>query len=803
MNFKNIFLNLLLLIMFLIQPKLSLHAQESLTTVIGQVLNSIDKAPVPDVNVFFKSSSNGVKTNDEGFFMIKSYDPKQTVLVFSSIGYQKKEIRIKSGKSIGMQVLLDEHYTMLQDVIVIPGANPAIPLLKNVRRFKQVNDITQYSDITIEQREQNLALLGKVNQRNVNRRIFNALTAGALTKHDSALIVPLFMSENTYLQNGKIKTKISKNTFASPEKSQLFAEQLVGEVQSSVNFYQNTFLFMDKNLISPLSANGTLYYKYFLSDSIKKDNNKLYKVNFYCNNPKNLAFNGTMWIDSATFALVSIDAKLSPLANINYIRHLSIAQRFEKSDNNLWIPSEEKITMNMLYEVMADSINQKPELFISKKTVSVFGENLPPRDENFAGSEYEAAEIDERLSLLNDTRLIKTAKWIADIAITGYIPVGKIEIGKIQEIMRLTDIEGFKMNLPLRTNEKMWKDFGLGGHFGYGFKNREPAYSGYAQMKLNRKLNTVFRIGYTNEYRRIDYNYNNFMLRENPLVTGDADIANTIIGFRTGTRLNRRKELHAMLTSDINSDLETKLVFRQIELLPSGWLPMTLGNENISSIKYSSLVLAGRLSFDERTYDDHFQRIHIRNYRPLFYAMLQAGQFEAGKISGNYAKFQATVKQDVNLGFGKWIYILQGGLTLGDLPYPLLDIPAGSESYGYSYDKFSLLYSMEYVTDKYLLMHNDLITDGLLFNQIPLIKHLNLREMFSFKILYGGLRNSHKNMLDFPDFVYPVQNPYMEIGVGVANIFRVLNLQSVWRLSDNARPGTTRWGILGNLRISL
>ena len=116
-----------------------------------------------------------------------------------------------------------------------------------------------------------------------------------------------------------------------------------------------------------------------------------------------------MWIDSATYALVSIEAKLSPLANINYIRQLSIAQRFEKNDNNLWIPSEEKITLNMHYEVMADSLNQKPELFISKKTISSVTGNLPPRDENFAGTEYEKTEIDQRLAMLNDTRLLRTA----------------------------------------------------------------------------------------------------------------------------------------------------------------------------------------------------------------------------------------------------------------------------------------------------------------------------------------------------------------------------------------------------------
>lgn len=803
MNRKNFKLNIFLLIYFLISVPFSLKAQEALTTVVGQVINSIDKTPVPNVNIFFKNTTNGVKTNDEGFFMIKSNDLRQTVLVFSSVGYSRKEIRIKPGKSVGMQVHLNEEYTLLQDVIVVPGANPALALMKKVRNLRTINDISRYSDITVEHTEQNLVLLSKVNQRNVNRRIFSALSEGSLSEVDSSLIVPLYMAENVYIQTGREKKLAETNLFSSSEKSEVLAGQLLGELKSTVNFYENTVFFMDKNLVSPLSATGTLYYNYFLVDSLQKDDNKIYQVNFYSRNPKNLTFNGTLLIDSATCALVSIDAKLSPQANINYIRQLSIAQNFVKSDKSLWIPSDEIITLNMLYEVLADSLHQKPELFISKKSVTVVSGDIPARDLNFAGTEYETAETDRRLALLNDTRLLRTAKWIADIAITGYIPLGKIEIGKIQEIMRVTDVEGFKMNLPLRTNEKMWKKFGLGGHVGYGFGNRQPAYSGYAQVKLNEKLNTVLRAGYTDEYRRIDYNYNNFLQRENPLVTGDADIVNTIFVLRAGTRMNRRKELAVMLSTDINSDLETKLVFRSNHLLSSGWLPLNYMGKNLQSIHYRSVVAVGRLSFGERIYEDHFQRIHIRNYRPVIYAMLQAGQFTAGNISGNYAKVQATLRQDLNLGFGKWIYILQGGFTLGDVPYPLLDIPAGSESFGYSYDKFSLMYSMEFATDKYLLMHNEVITDGLLFNQIPVIKHLNLREMFSLKMLYGSLRNTHGNILEIPGFVHPVTNPYIEAGVGIANIFRVLNLQSVWRLTNISQPQTTRWGVLASLRLSL
>ena len=85
-NFKNVFINILLLLL-LLTP--SIKAQETL--VVGQVLNSVDKTPIPSVNISFKNSQTSTQSNEEGYFMIRTNERKNT-LVFTSIGYKKHEI---------------------------------------------------------------------------------------------------------------------------------------------------------------------------------------------------------------------------------------------------------------------------------------------------------------------------------------------------------------------------------------------------------------------------------------------------------------------------------------------------------------------------------------------------------------------------------------------------------------------------------------------------------------------------------------------------------------------------------------
>ena len=114
-NFKNVLIPILLL--FLLIP-LSLTAQE--TVVVGQVMNSKDKSPIPFVNITFKNSNAIVQSNEEGYFIIRDKE-KHTTLEFTSIGFTKREIRIKPGQSVGLQIEMQEGNTLLQEVFVVPA----------------------------------------------------------------------------------------------------------------------------------------------------------------------------------------------------------------------------------------------------------------------------------------------------------------------------------------------------------------------------------------------------------------------------------------------------------------------------------------------------------------------------------------------------------------------------------------------------------------------------------------------------------------------------------------------------------
>ena len=103
-----------------------LNAQETLA--VGQVLNALDKSPIPDVNIFFKNTDIGVKSNEEGYFMVRTQG-KETTVVFSCVGYRRKEMKLKPGQSVGVQVELHEENNQLEEVFVVPGSNPAIDLM--------------------------------------------------------------------------------------------------------------------------------------------------------------------------------------------------------------------------------------------------------------------------------------------------------------------------------------------------------------------------------------------------------------------------------------------------------------------------------------------------------------------------------------------------------------------------------------------------------------------------------------------------------------------------------------------------
>lgn len=775
----------------------SIHSFANETLVVGQVFNKADRTPLESVSVYFKGTNKISHTNEEGYFLIRN-DGDEKTLIFSLIGFKQVELKVKPGEQLGTEILMEEKENLLGELMVKPGANRANDLMSRVVKARKNNK----KQALQQKREQNLVLMSKKDSRWENNRIYSEFKSGNLSDNDTSLLVPLFMEELKMEQSSEQKQLLNKNTYNTSETAIELVGKLLQGLETDANFYNNSVLVMGKSMISPLANVGRSFYRYYLIDSIQTDSGKEYLLWFRSKNTKNLAFNGEMRIDSATLALTYIDAELPRQANLNYIHNLQFNQDFSLYDNKTWLPKREISNWDMTYELLKRENQKSTELFIRKKSDYDLDQIQLLQTDSFANTPYSEESLEERMLALQQHPFYKTANFIAHTFLTGNFRAGPFDIGPIIDIARWTKIEGVRLGLPIQTNEHLSKHFMVGGHAMYGFRDQKLKYAASTQFKLPIEKRFIIGAKYLNDYRRIDYDYNNFIWREDPLETGDENIMSTFLSFRQQHRMNMRQELTTFIYNDWGENLESKWIYRDVKYISNELLPLQLNGENFDFIRDRNFSFTTRFSFDESIIDKHFQRIYVKNPRPIIYTTIEGGHYNFGNKNGNYGRFTTSMLHRGQNIYGDWRYSIEAGKYFGDAPYPLLKFIQGKGGTAYNRYEFALMNSREYLTDTYIQVQTEYLFNGILFNRVPLIKHLNLREIVSFKAAYGTLSDRHKELMNIPNETGVFTVPYSEASVGIANLLGVLSVQSIWRLSDLNKSNINKWGIKVSLLLA-
>ena len=162
--------------------------------------------------------------------------------------------------------------------------------------------------------------------------------------------------------------------------------------------------------------------------------------------------------------------------------------------------------------------------------------------------------------------------------------------------------------------------------------------------------------------------------------------------------------------------------------------------------------------------------------------------------------------------FGNSDMILEGGYIFGRLPYPLLTVHRANQTYAYQLASYNLMNFLEFVSDRYVSINIDHHFNGFIFNRLPLIRHLDLREVVTAKVLYGGIRSENDPAKNTDLYRYPAVNgipttfslndgPYIEGSVGISNIFKLLRVDVVKRFTYRDHPDIAKWGIRGRVRF--
>ena len=83
-------------------------------------------------------------------------------------------------------------------------------------------------------------------------------------------------------------------------------------------------------------------------------------------------------------------------------------------------------------------------------------------------------------------------------------------------------------------------------------------------------------------------------------------------------------------------------------------------------------------------------------------------------------------------------------------------------------------------------------------NRLPLIKYLKLRLFGEARVLVGGVRQENIDVMVpisdidgnlIPPFKSLNDQPYIELGYGVENILKVIQINFIHRISDTSIPG--------------
>ena len=164
--------------------------------------------------------------------------------------------------------------------------------------------------------------------------------------------------------------------------------------------------------------------------------------------------------------------------------------------------------------------------------------------------------------------------------------------------------------------------------------------------------------------------------------------------------------------------------------------------------------------------------------------------------------------------WGKMDIYLKGGIQWDKVPYPLLIMPAANLSYIISDEAFNMINNMEFLNDRYASLDLAWDMNGKIFNRIPLLKKLKWREWIGVKCLWGSLSDRNNPFLSqnagdntlmyFPEGCYVMdrKTPYVELIAGVHNIFKLIHIQYVRRLTYLDLPTARKHGIRFMVRMT-
>jgi len=845
-----------LVILLLLLIPILLNAQEVTPfTVVKGVITDVETGePLPFVNILAEGSKPlGTTTDFSGQFVLQNIDPFTKIRV-SFLGYETQTKNVQPYKTQNLNFRLKKEAKELKEVTIKAGKrryrnkdNPAVQLIQLVIDHKDQNRKDAVTAYEVEKYEKIQFALSNITEKFKSRKflkkfqfIFENVDTTSLKGKE---ILPVYLTETLsdlyYVKDPKALKEITKGTrkvnfdkYFDNQGITKFIQYLIQEI----DIYQNNVTILTNQFVSPISDIAPTFYRYYILDTLMIDTTRCIQLGFFPRNKSDFLLQGDLFITlDSNYAVRRNEMTVSPDINLNFVNELKIIQDYKQAAPGEWMLNTDEIAID--FGVGANGLGLFGQRSVSfkdylldkpreKKFYEELKEPIPDSvgeksDQFWDSSRHlqltkSEAGVIAMMDTIQKIPAFRRAMNLMVLLVAGYRDVGGFEIGPVNTFYNYNPIEGIRVRLGGRTTPDFSKRLNLETYGAYGFRDEQWKYY----------LGTTYAL-------KRNYRYNEWPLKtikafyqEDTKIPGQelqfVQEDNVLLSFKRGenTKFLYNKIFNIEYLNEFRNHFSVGFGYKHWEQKAAGTLyfnPLAYENgipDAVNSLTTSELIINLRYAPNEQFYQGKTYRTPMFNRFPIFSLRVAAGfkGLAGGEQDYQNISFSMT-KRFYPSPIGYTDLFVEYGQIFGTVPYPLLAIHRANQTYSYQLQSYNLMNFLEFVSDQYIAFNIDHYFNGFIFNKLPLIKKLKLREVVTMKLLYGGISNknlpeNNQSLYKFPlteegkTLTHTLEKkPYIEASIGIANIFKLFRVDLIRRFSYLEHPGVDEIGIRGRFKF--
>lgn len=832
-------------------------AAEGQNTVIkGIVRDSITGEVLPYVSVLFDGTTIGTTTDSDGAFYLSS-SAKSRRLQVTYLGYAEKYIPVVPGRKYNVTIELAPSTVDLSEVIVKPKKekyrkkeNPAVAFVKKVIANRESNDPRNHDYFQYDQYEKMVFAMNDFQpkpKKAGKTGKFDFLAEFVDTLDMGRTILPVSEKEKIetvyYRKDPKSEKRLVKGSKAAGV-DEIFSrdgvQQFLGEVFREVNIFQNDIPLFLNRFVSPLSTMGPNFYKYYLLDTLDINGRPCVDLGFVPFTSEAFGFTGHLYVTlDSTYFVQRVKLNVPKDINLNFVGGMSIDQTFERTPDGTRLITKDDINVDFKLSQKSKGMYARRlniysnHSFDQPEEATIFQESAPvitvpdafrKPEEFWAGNRPPEAgkrkqnTVEMLMQRLRAVPIFYITEKVVSVLVSGYIPTSKdplkskFEFGPMNTTLSGNALEGARFRVGGTTTPAFSNRLFIDGYAAYGTKDKKLKYDALVEYSFNDKKE--YRKEFPVHSIRAEYSYDVNQLGQQYMYTSKDNI---FLAWKRqrDSRITYLRNMELTYYREHYNGLGYGAVLRNKKEYATEYVAFDrIGpDDKITPVKdYTSSELEFKFRYapNEKFYQTRNFRYPITFDAPVF--TLSHATAYKGVLGSDYTYNRTDFgiqKRFWLSAFGYVDMIVKAGKVWNRVPYPLLILPNANLSYTVQPESYTCMNAMEFINDEYASWDVTYFMNGALLNRLPLIKKLKWREVFSFRGLYGHLTKKNnpydggEGLYLFPKGSYTMTStPYMEVGVGVENIFKFLRLDYVWRLTYRDHPDIQTKGVRFSMHLT-